>query len=129
VPTRGSQFWNGIQKIKWHFKLGAKHKVHNGKHTFFWLDWWVGNSPVRARFPLLFSYCSNLFITVYGTRGMGAERPGNGGSTFTANLASRNWSNGTTYAVRSKAYLLERRPAPSLGPLRPPGFSPLALCT
>jgi hypothetical protein len=39
VPTRGSQFWNAIQKIKWHFKLGAKHKVHNGKQTFFWLDW------------------------------------------------------------------------------------------
>jgi hypothetical protein len=35
MPTRGSQFWNAIQKIKWHFELGAKHKVQNGKHTFF----------------------------------------------------------------------------------------------
>jgi hypothetical protein len=25
VPTRGSQFWNSIHKLKWHFKLGAKH--------------------------------------------------------------------------------------------------------
>jgi hypothetical protein len=31
VPTRGSQFWNSIQKIKWYFKLGARHKVQNGK--------------------------------------------------------------------------------------------------
>jgi hypothetical protein len=35
VPTRGSQFWNAIQKIKWHFKLGARHRVHSGKRTFF----------------------------------------------------------------------------------------------
>ncbi|KAK1693054.1 hypothetical protein QYE76_009751 [Lolium multiflorum] len=27
VPTKGSQFWNAIQKIKWYFKLGAKHQV------------------------------------------------------------------------------------------------------
>jgi hypothetical protein len=26
VPTHGSQFWNAIPKVKWHFKLGAKHK-------------------------------------------------------------------------------------------------------
>jgi hypothetical protein len=35
VPMRGSQFWNAIQKIKWHFKMGAKHSVHNGKWTYF----------------------------------------------------------------------------------------------
>jgi hypothetical protein len=35
VPTHGSQFWNAIQKIKWHFKLGARHKVHSGNRTFF----------------------------------------------------------------------------------------------
>jgi hypothetical protein len=38
VPTRGSQFWNSIQKIKCHFKLGAKHEAHNGGRTKFWLD-------------------------------------------------------------------------------------------
>jgi hypothetical protein len=38
-PTHGLQFWKAIQKIKWYFKLGAKDKVHNGKHTYFWLDW------------------------------------------------------------------------------------------
>jgi hypothetical protein len=25
VPTKGSQFWNAIQKIKWYFKMGARH--------------------------------------------------------------------------------------------------------
>jgi hypothetical protein len=51
VPSHGSQFWNAIQKIKWHFKLGAKHKVHNGNRTFFWLDWWVGNAPSERVSP------------------------------------------------------------------------------
>jgi hypothetical protein len=36
VPTQGSQFWRAIQKIKWLFKLGARHHVCNGKRTFFW---------------------------------------------------------------------------------------------
>ncbi|KAK1663022.1 hypothetical protein QYE76_051181 [Lolium multiflorum] len=64
VPVRGSQFWNAIQKIKWHFKLGARHKVRNGKRTYFWLDWWSGSGPLRARFPRLYSCCDQPFITV-----------------------------------------------------------------
>jgi hypothetical protein len=35
VPSHGAQFWSAIQKIKWHFMLGAKHKVHNRNRTFF----------------------------------------------------------------------------------------------
>jgi hypothetical protein len=38
VPTQGSQFWKAIQKVKWLFKLGARHLVRNGKRTFFWQD-------------------------------------------------------------------------------------------
>jgi hypothetical protein len=64
VPVQGSQFWKAIQKIKWLFKLGAKHKVHNGRWTFFWLDWWIVSAPLRARYPLLFSYCEEPFISV-----------------------------------------------------------------
>jgi hypothetical protein len=68
VPTKGSQFWNSIQKVKWYFKLGAKHSVRNGKRTFFWLDWWLGTSPLRDRYPVLFSCCTSPFITVLGAR-------------------------------------------------------------
>jgi hypothetical protein len=71
VPKHGSQFWNAIQKLKWYFKLGAWHKVQSGKRTYFWLDWWCGNGPLRARFPLLFSCCANPFVTVQGTRVIG----------------------------------------------------------
>jgi hypothetical protein len=38
---------------------------------YFWLDWWCGNGPLPARFPLLFSCCANPFITVQGTRVIG----------------------------------------------------------
>jgi hypothetical protein len=64
VPTRGSQFWNSIQKIKWYFKLGAKHGARNGRRTRFWLDWWTGRGPFMARFPLLFSCCTDPLISV-----------------------------------------------------------------
>jgi hypothetical protein len=90
VPSRGSQFWNVIQKIKWHFKLGGRHKVHNGKRTNFWLDWWSGRSPLRAHFPLMFSYCANPFITIQGTRCGGGNARGKADS-----LLPPAWAPGT----------------------------------
>nr|XP_051212000.1 uncharacterized protein LOC127329534 [Lolium perenne] len=68
VPTKGSQFWNAIQKIKWYFKLGAKHQVRSGRRTYFWLDWWTGTGPIRFTFPRLFACCDNHFATVEGVR-------------------------------------------------------------
>jgi hypothetical protein len=73
VPTHGSQFWRAIQKVKWLFKLGARHLVRNGKRTFFWQDWWTGLGPLHARFPLLFGCCDQPFITVHETRILGGE--------------------------------------------------------
>jgi hypothetical protein len=35
VQPKGSQFWNSLQKIKWYFKLGARHRVRNGRRTYF----------------------------------------------------------------------------------------------
>jgi hypothetical protein len=68
VPTRGSQFWKAIQKIKWYFKLGAKHEARNGRRTRFWLDWWRGRGPFMARFPHLFSCCTNPLISVFDAK-------------------------------------------------------------
>jgi hypothetical protein len=68
VPTKGSQFWNAIQKIKWYFKLGARHNVADGRRTYFWLDWWTGRGPLRDLFPRLFQCCDNPFATVAGVR-------------------------------------------------------------
>jgi hypothetical protein len=35
VQPKGSQFWNSLQKIKWYFKLGARHRVRNDRRTYF----------------------------------------------------------------------------------------------
>lgn len=65
-PTiKGSQFWNGLQKIKHLFKLGAKHEVHNGRATLFWSDWWKGRTPLRERFPCLYSISSAPHISIH----------------------------------------------------------------
>jgi hypothetical protein len=68
VQPKGSQFWNSLQKIKWYFKLGARHRVRNGRRTYFWLDWWMVSGPLRDRFPRLFSCYENPFSTVSGVR-------------------------------------------------------------
>jgi hypothetical protein len=68
VPTKGSQFWKTIQKLKWYFKLGAKHHVRDGRRTYFWLDWWTGRAPLYLMFPRLFACCDNHFATVAGVR-------------------------------------------------------------
>jgi exonuclease III len=52
---RGSQFWRSLHKIKHLFKLGAKHSIRNGRRTRFWMDRWVGDAPIKDRFPGLFS--------------------------------------------------------------------------
>ena len=57
VPSKGSQFWNAMNKIKWYFKLGARHQVHDGRWTLFWLDWWTGRGLLRDSFPRLFACC------------------------------------------------------------------------
>jgi hypothetical protein len=64
TPTRGSQFWTALQKIKWYFKLGAKHHVENGGKTNFWFDWCPGSAPHKDRFPSLFDICTFPNITV-----------------------------------------------------------------
>jgi hypothetical protein len=73
VPTHGSQFWNAIQKVKWHFKLGAKHSVRSGRRTYFWLDWCSGTGPLRTRFPRLFSCHETPFITVFRAKVLEGE--------------------------------------------------------
>jgi len=54
--SRGaSQFWQGLHKVKHLFKWGAIHKVRDGSQTFFWLDTWLGDSPLKIQYPTLYS--------------------------------------------------------------------------
>jgi hypothetical protein len=60
----GSQFWKSLHKIKHFFKLGAKHLIGDGRHTFFWTDLWCSDQPIKERFPDLFNICDNPNLTV-----------------------------------------------------------------
>jgi hypothetical protein len=55
--------------------------------------------------------------------------PGNGEFIFAKLLGYRNWLNGTTCAVKFRAYLWERKLMTSRGPLSPLGSSLPASCT
>jgi hypothetical protein len=43
-------------------------EVRNWRRTRFWLDWWTGRGPFMARFPHLFSCCTDPLISVFGAR-------------------------------------------------------------
>jgi hypothetical protein len=60
----GSQFWNGIEKIKSVFRLGARHQVQSGSYTLFWIDWWQGQGALCDRFPPLFVIVAEPQINV-----------------------------------------------------------------
>ena len=42
-----------------------KFVVGNGGSTWFWLDWWCGDSTLVVAFPTLFSYCSTPMISIF----------------------------------------------------------------
>ncbi|XP_071674451.1 uncharacterized protein [Lolium perenne] len=60
----GSQFWNAIQKIKHVFGMGARHAIHNGRATRFWVDWWHEKGPLKDLFPGLFAIASEPLAMV-----------------------------------------------------------------
>lgn len=60
----GSQFWRDLVKVKDDFRAQVKFLVGNRTSIQFWLDWWHGDAPLAASFPILFSYCSNLQISI-----------------------------------------------------------------
>jgi len=52
--------------------------VGDGWNTFFWLDHWVGESPLRYKFPRLFDLALNKECSVeeMGRAGWGGRRRG-----------------------------------------------------
>lgn len=43
---------------------GAQDKVVDGSSTSFWNDYWLGKTPLRLKYPNLYSYCCNRKATV-----------------------------------------------------------------
>jgi hypothetical protein len=61
----GSQFWKGLQAVKEKCLRGLKYVVRNGKKARFWLDVWLGECPLKIRFPILYDACLQQTWSVY----------------------------------------------------------------
>jgi hypothetical protein len=80
---------------RWYFKMGAKHKMCKGKHTFFLVRWVVGMPPFGWGFPasLVVVWTFSSMSTVLSWR---TEPRGSGAFVFGGSLASQrrfNWIN------------------------------------
>ena len=53
-PT-DSHFWKGLMNVKDSFMTFGSFKVKDGSQTRFWMDTWLGNQPLKDKFPSLFN--------------------------------------------------------------------------
>jgi hypothetical protein len=53
-PT-DSHFWRSLMNVKDTFMGFGSFKVKDGSQTRFWFDTWMGNKPLKDRFPALFN--------------------------------------------------------------------------
>jgi len=53
-PT-DSHFWKGLMKVKDTFMSFGTFKVLDGSQIRFWFDTWLGNKPLKDKFPALFN--------------------------------------------------------------------------
>ena len=47
-------FFYLLMEIKDHIFERGKFVVQNGFQTRFWEDWWIGNEPLKKKFPSLY---------------------------------------------------------------------------
>jgi hypothetical protein len=50
----GSQFWQGLMKVRDWYERGTTWKVGNGNRVRFWQDIWLDKCPLKIRFPRLY---------------------------------------------------------------------------
>jgi hypothetical protein len=55
----GSQFWRALQDVKHEVRAGLSFSIGDGRGTMFWLDPWLGASPICLDFPDLFAICAD----------------------------------------------------------------------
>ena len=56
--SRDSHFWASLMKVKSEFlKFGTFH-IKNGSQVRFWEDTWLGNRPLRHKYPQLYNIVS-----------------------------------------------------------------------
>ena len=50
-----SHFWKSLMNVKDTFMGFGSFKVKDGSQTRFWVDTWLGNKPLKDKFPALFN--------------------------------------------------------------------------
>lgn len=50
----GSQFWQGLHKVKHLFKWGALFSIGNGLNCRFWQDCWLHSVPLKISYEMLY---------------------------------------------------------------------------
>jgi hypothetical protein len=63
-PVGCSLFWHNIHKIKEQFRLGVRFHPGAQSKISFWNDLWIGEDPLRVRFPSLFLKSSDSDISI-----------------------------------------------------------------
>jgi hypothetical protein len=63
-PVGCSPFWHSIHKIKNHFRTGVRFSPGDDSKLSFWNDLWVGEVPLRVRFPSLFQKSSDTDLSI-----------------------------------------------------------------
>ncbi|GJV40575.1 RNA-directed DNA polymerase, eukaryota, reverse transcriptase zinc-binding domain protein [Tanacetum coccineum] len=66
--TQNNLLWTRVIKAihgdKGRFGIGSKKKIGNGKDTSFWDDVWIGEIPLKFRFPRLYNLETNKHADV-----------------------------------------------------------------
>ena len=61
---KNSPVWNQLISVKDLYTSGRKISVGRGDSTSFWKDSWIGDTPLKEKFPQLFDICNNPEATV-----------------------------------------------------------------
>jgi hypothetical protein len=59
-----SQFWRGLHEVKHWLKLGSCYDLGDGSATRFWDDVWLGDTPLKIKFPYIYSIVADPGKTV-----------------------------------------------------------------
>ena len=62
-PT-DSPFWKGLMRVKESFFARGYFKIGNGKTMRFWEDSWLGSSPLKDQYPLLYNIVHHKDVSV-----------------------------------------------------------------
>jgi hypothetical protein len=59
-----SHFWSGLMKVKDQFFTRGYFRIHKGSEVRFWEDAWIGDKPLKIKYPSLYNIVRRNDATV-----------------------------------------------------------------